>query len=95
MALVSIIEILVEYELAFVSAVDSVVGEVHEHIIHVLLRRCLVAFRTEASKALLKQVYSQWVHRENEDIQPAVELEVVNQQGILDVLLDYIVVLWV
>ena len=61
-ATVAIVEILVENKFALVSGINRVIGQMHIHIVHVLLVWCLIGVSGEPREALLEQVDSKWVN---------------------------------
>lgn len=92
MALIGIIDALVELKLSLILRVDGVVGEMHEHVLEVVLVRLLVGICRETCHALAEEINLQRFDREEEHVKPAVEFKVIDEHGLLDVFLDHVVV---
>ena len=60
--LISIVDTFIELELASIFAVDAVIGQVHKHIVQVLLARSPVRLSWKSGHALLKEVDSKRVN---------------------------------
>lgn len=74
--------IVVTFWLSFVGRtelIDSVVGQVHEMIIHVSCRGLFVGLGTEPGEALFMNIDSHWTDCIDIHIYPQIVLQVVNQ----------------
>ena len=73
--------------------VDRVVSEVHVRIFHIAIFGLFVRNCCKSGKALLKKVNSQRLHSIQQYVDPEIKLQPINQVGVLDVVLRYLVVL--
>lgn len=63
--------------------VETVIGEVNIRIAEIFLRGLLVILCAETSQALLVEVADIGIQRRDKDIQPKIELFLVDQQGLI------------
>lgn len=89
-----VILILVEDEL-LIFLIDGVVGEVHAHVLHILLIRSNVGLSGESSQPFPEDEHSQWVYSCHQNVDAEVELQSLNQIGPTEVSLHHTVLLWV
>lgn len=81
---------LIEDELRVV-LVDGVIGEVHAGLLHVLTVRGLVFLCREPAQPLFVEIEDQRVHAGDQDVDPEVELEAVDEVGPVEVALHHAV----
>ena len=88
---ICILAICVELKHPFVSLVDCVISQMHVQILEIIFARLAVLLSAESSHPFFVQIDAKRVDGLNEDIESAVEFEVINQKRVLDILLHNIV----
>jgi hypothetical protein len=73
--------------------IDRVVGQVHEQIVEVAADRRLVNRSSKSCKTFFVYVYSQWLNACYKHIDPKVKLKSINQVGLVQVTLCYVVLI--
>ena len=61
-ATVAVVKVLVENKFALVSGINCVIGQMHIHIVHILLIWRLIGVSREPREALFEKIDSQWVN---------------------------------
>lgn len=74
----------------FVVLIDGVVRQVHVAVRDVVLVGSLVRISAESAQSLPVQKNTQRIARGDQDINSHVELEVIDQQGAMNIGLDYV-----
>ena len=89
MATTVIILVLIEDEIIWV-LIDSIVSQVHEQIVNVIICRRYVFFSRESSKSFLVDEDSKWIDSIDETVNSQIEFKTVYQIRFSDVSLSYI-----
>ena len=95
MTLIGIFKVFVELKYTFVFGIDRVVCQVHEKIWEILPSWSLVSIGTESGKTFFEKINVERVNRQDQDIEPAIKFQIINQQRLFDILLYHIMVLWI
>lgn len=83
----------IEYKVGVV-LIDSIVGEVHADILHVLLRGNYIGFGCETSEPFVVEINSQRVDTSQQHIDSKVKLQPLDEVGFMEVALHYIMFAW-
>ena len=62
----------------FISFIDGIIGQMYEIVLQVLFLCSLIVFCSETSQAFLVYVYSEWIAAIYKDIDPHIELQIVD-----------------
>jgi hypothetical protein len=75
-----------------IGLVEGVIGEVDIRSSHVFSCRLLIILSGKASQSFMVDIQPQGVSAGQEDVYTEIELELVNEEGVFDVALDYVFV---
>ena len=89
MATTVIILVLIEDEIIWI-LIDSIVSQVHEQIVNVVICRRYVFFSRESSESFLVDEDSKWIDSIDETVNSQIEFKTVYQIRFSDVSLSYI-----
>lgn len=63
--------------------VDGVVGEMHAHLIEIIRPRSDIWFSGEPGQSLFEDVQPKWVGASYQHVYPQIELQPINQEGLV------------